>query len=193
MPSSPRRPDPAQGFGEQRAAGFRGHATSEHKCAKQKIPSAREYDESFRFAGRKVRGALGTGVSFLLRYFNIELFGLECARVRRQRRIRTSEAWLHQGFLRRLLLSALWSCRMMTALPPDRLYIDCPACGRPHCHSGLLATGYTRQRSLPQHEVWTEPVSVARIAAFLDDLPIVRPKPRRQLLTRGQRLSAARS
>jgi hypothetical protein len=60
---------------------------------------------------------------------------------------------------------------------------DCPACARPQCHSGLIATGYTRRQALPLHEVWMKALDVNRLGEDGDEFLL--PKPKRQPLKRA--------
>lgn len=80
------------------------------------------------------------------------------------------------------------SVRLMTALPPDDEYCACPRCERTHCHSGLIATGYTRQ-ALPLHEVWMTALDVNRLGEDGDEFLL--PQPKHQPLKRAWRLGAA--
>lgn len=72
------------------------------------------------------------------------------------------------------------SCRLMTAALPQRKYINCPLCERPHRQFNFLATGFTK-RSLPQCEIISAPIGAAYFPALEDDMPPKRAKPPRVL------------
>ena len=132
-----------------------------------------------------------TGLSRRPNVSTLKCFGYTPPRAR-WRRNRVAQ----HGYVK-VFFVAYYLLRELRILPPDdrtqthALYINCHLCQRPHCHSGLLASG-SAKRSLPQAEIWVEPLPEARLGKGDEDFPMPKRKRAKSLLTRGQRLSAAR-
>jgi hypothetical protein len=82
------------------------------------------------------------------------------------------------------------SCCWVTALKPERIFINCPRCARVHCHSGLLATGYI-PRALPQAEVGVG-LPENRLGEMMAKSFVAEGAKAPRGLSRGQRLRAVR-
>ena len=70
--------------------------------------------------------------------------------------------------------------RLVTTALPERVYIACPKCSHPRCHSGLIADGFTR-RPLPQFENWGGALLPGSDWCDEDDPPVRVPHKRREV------------